>query len=211
MSTDTFPLKWPAGWPRTSASRRRSSHTFGRNLTGYRAHSRLDEELRRLGAQYIVVSSNVAVTKSTGYVGAAAESRIEDPGIALYFSLGGREMSMAQDLFDSPAGNIRSLGIAIEAMRAIERHGGGVMMQRSFAGFAALPPPEGHSSAPRRPWREVLEVGSIDPLPKDAQLAIAEAFYKREARKSHPDSPGGSAQAMAELNVAIDAARQELA
>ncbi len=125
MSTDTFPLKWPDGWPRTPDMKRMSSGRFGRGLTGYRAHSQLVAELQRLGAAYIVVSCNAMVTKRDGYIGTDGERRVGEPGVALYFQLDGRAMTMAQDLFDTIAGNMRSLGIAIESMRAIQRHGGG--------------------------------------------------------------------------------------
>ena len=76
-----------------------------------------------------------------------------------------------------PYANIRSLALAVKAMRAIERYGGGHMMERSFAGFAQLPPPEGESTIPRRPWREVLgRIGMAGP--NFAQLAGAEASCK---------------------------------
>src|SRR5204862_2536341 len=105
----------------------------------------------------------------------------------------------------------RSLGIAIEAMRAIERHGGGHMMQRSFDGFAQLPPPGGHGYH-KKPWRTVLEMplSVYGALPTEAQTVIAEATYKKMARKAHPDQDGGSPEEMAELNLAIEDARAEL-
>ena len=49
---------------------------------------------------------------------------------------------MACDRFDNAAANMRSLGLAIEAMRQLERHGVGTMMERAFTGFVALPAPE---------------------------------------------------------------------
>jgi hypothetical protein len=53
-------------------------------------------------------------------------------------------MTMACDRFDNAAANMRSLGLAIEAMRQLERHGGGAMMEKAFSGFVALPPPISH-------------------------------------------------------------------
>ena len=49
---------------------------------------------------------------------------------------------MAMDRFTSVAGNLRSLTLAIEAMRQLNRHGGGTMMERAFAGFVAIAPPD---------------------------------------------------------------------
>jgi hypothetical protein len=100
--------------------------------------------------------------------------------------------------------------LAIEAMRQLERHGGGHMMQRAFDGFAQLPPPSGSAqTAPKRPWRTVLGLDGMSG-PNFAQLAGAEASYKTLARKHHPDTEGGSHEAMAELNIAINDAREEL-
>lgn len=55
---------------------------------------------------------------------------------------------MARDSYNTPWENIRSLILAIDAIRSIERHGGSTMMERAFAGFAAIAPPSW-----KRPWR----------------------------------------------------------
>ena len=57
---------------------------------------------------------------------------------------------MARDAYKTVAGNMRSLTLAIEAMRQLERHGGSTMMERAFQGFAAIAPPDW-----KKPWREV--------------------------------------------------------
>ena len=203
---DAYPLSWPDGWPR--AKYRKSAYHF-RNLTSDRAFRGLEDELQRLGARDVVISTNLRPRLHSG--GALGDPR-GDPGVAIYFTLGGRQMTMAQDAYDSTYANARSLTLAIDAMRAIERHGGGTMMQRAFSGFAQLPPPGGHTEYQKPPWRKVFSMdGTVfGPLPKPHQLAIAEAEYKRRARELHPDQKGGDAQAMAELNVAIDDARKEL-
>lgn len=200
--TDAYPLRWPEGWPR---ARSRKPGTFSRTLTVDGAFRDLRRELGRLRASHVVISSNIRPRNVSS--DPTADARHE-PGVAIYFQISGRPMSMAQDAFDSVAKNARSLALAIEAMRAIERHGGGHMMQRSFDGFAQLPPPEGTQSAPKRPWRTVLELDGMAG-PNFAQLAGAEASYRTLARKHHPDA-GGSADAMAELNIAINEAREEL-
>jgi len=200
---EAYPLEWPHGWPRSKY--RKSGRAF-KNLTPDRAFRGLTDELTRLGARDVVLSTNL---KPRLYAGPAGDPR-QDPGVAIYFTLNGRQMTMAQDAYDSVYANARSLTLAIDAMRAIERHGGGTMMQRAFSGFQALPPPGGHAEYQKKPWRTVFKMVVADGLPKDMQLAIAEATYKKMARDAHPDSPGGDPQLMAELNVAIDDARQEL-
>lgn len=205
---DAFPLKWPDGWPRTPPGSRGGPYRFN-GLTPSRGISTLIEELNRLGATNVVISSN-APTRASGVIDTEKLSRrLDDPGVAVYFTYSGKQMVMAQDAYNAPYVNCRSLALAINAMRAIERHGGGYMMQRSFDGFAALPPPEGSHTAKLRPWREVLEMGDASG-PNTIILAGAEAQYRSMARTAHPDQAGGSAERMAELNAAIEQARKEL-
>jgi hypothetical protein len=147
--------------------------------------------LRRLGATNIVVSSNHKLDR----YGVPTESKrsVGDEGVAIYFGLKGRPMAMACDRFDNAAANMRSLGLAIDAMRQLERHGGGTMMERAFAGFVALPKPNGAD------WWDILQVR------RDATRDLIEANFRRLARDRHPDR-GGSDHAMAELNRARDQA-----
>lgn len=204
--TEAYPLKWPDGWPR---ARGREWGRFARNLDTDRTLDQLMDELRRLGATNIVISTNLKPRNVSARPDADPRA---DPGVAIYFTYNAKSMSMAQDRFDNVGKNARSLTLAIDAMRAIERHGGGYMMQRSFDGFAALPPPSDGKGYEKRPWRSVLELSETvyGALPKANQLILAEAAYRQTSRAAHPDVPGGSAERMAELNVAIEDARTEL-
>lgn len=150
--TEAYPLKWPDGWPR---ARGREWGRFARNLDTDRTLDQLMDELRRLGATNIVISTNLKPRNVSARPD--ADPRV-DPGVAIYFTYNAKSMSMAQDRFDNVGKNARSLTLAIDAMRAIERHGGGYMMQRSFDGFAALPPPSDGKGYEKRPWRSVLEL-----------------------------------------------------
>jgi len=151
------------------------------------ARVKLLDELRLLGARSIILSCNRFPT--------------DDPGIAIYFTIGKRQMAMACDRYDNQAANCRSLGLNISAMRQLKRHGGGVMMDRAFNGFAALPSPNVAS----RPWREVL--GLTDNMRVDTETI--DRCYRVLARKVHPDT-GGSHEAMSELNVAREQALREI-
>jgi DnaJ domain len=200
--TRAYPLAWPDGWPRTPKNARESGHQFTQiNYDGARvsvsleyAHARLREELMRLKAAYVVVSSNYRLDEhgfpvETGF-------GVKDEGVAVYFTLNGRAMVMACDRYERAAANLRSLGLAVEAMRQLERHGGGAMMERAFAGFAALPPPP-----------TCWEVLGLDP---GASRAEIERAFRDRAKKAHPDA-GGNDNAMAELNIARDDALNEAA
>ncbi len=96
-------------------------------------------------------------------------------------------MVMACDRFDNAAANMRSLGLAIETMRQLERHGGGTMMEKAFTGFVALP-------ATESPW-DVLG------LKPGASAEEIEKAFRQKAQFAHPDA-GGSTEAMQRLNEA---------
>ena len=202
--TIAFPLAWPEGWKRTPTYRRTSSSRF--NTTFAAARSDLLKELRLLNAKAVVISSNMAVRNDGLPYAETARRKIEDPGVAVYFARGERRLVMARDVFQTVHDNLRSIGLAIAAMRTMERHGGGDLMDRAFEGFAALPPPT-PKQEPGTSWREVLRV----PVGASAatSLELAERNYRDLAKHMHPDN-GGSHIAMAAINTAIEAARREL-
>lgn len=193
--TEAYPLAWPEGWPRTSMGKRGSSR-FGKNL-GFNQIRELQAELRRLGARHVVISSNVPIRQNGLPYASESKRRYDDPGVAVYFTLKGKQLSMARDSYYTPWENIRSLVLAIEAIRSIERHGGSTMMDRAFSGFTALPKPGGAN------WWEVLQV------PRTVSRATVEAKFRELARDRHPDK-GGSDDQMAELNRARQQALQEI-
>jgi len=153
------------------------------------------EELRLLGATGRVVSSNVP-TRSDGLL-QSDPRRLDDPGIAVYFKYKTKQVVMARDGFISVAGNLRSLGLAVEAFRQLERHGGSLMLERAFDGFLAIAPPDW-----KRPWREVFGI-------QPDWTGDLTNLYREKARTRHPDT-GGSDTLMAELNVAYAEGCEEL-
>jgi hypothetical protein len=198
VSAEAYPLQWPEGWPRTSPYRRESDNRFGgkvHGLTMGRARDQLIAELQRMGAGSVVISSNVKLRLDG--LPYSDQRKLDEPGVAVYFMFKKRPMVMAVDRYTSVAGNMRSLTLAIEAMRQLERHGGGTMMERAFTGFAAIAPPDW-----KKPWREVFGVKP------DWQGDIT-ALYREKAKNRHPDT-GGSDSLMAELNVAFAEAKREL-
>lgn len=206
--TIAFPLAWPEGWNRTPAWRRKNASRFVSTF----AHARgeLLNELRLLGAKSVVISSNIAVRGDGLPYAETARRNIEDPGVAVYFARGERRLVMARDAFTTVHDNLRSIGLAIAALRAMERHGGGDMMERAFTGFGALPPPKAppRERDPAKEWRDIL--GPIPPhLSAATTLELVEQRFREKARAHHPDR-GGSTSIMATLNVAIEEARREL-
>lgn len=138
VSTQAYPLSWPPGWPR-QGGRENDSRFKGPTYHWDRVYRGLKEELRRIGATNIVISTNQPL-RNDGFP-YAQQRNISDVGVAVYFTRNGKSLVMAQDKFWSIIGNMRSLTMAIEGLRQMERHGGAVMLERAFDGFAALPPP----------------------------------------------------------------------
>jgi len=48
---------------------------------------------------------------------------------------------MAIDRYSTVEGNLAAIAATLDAMRAIERHGATVILERTFADFMALPAP----------------------------------------------------------------------
>ena len=211
-----YPLAWPAGWKRTASVQRR----YGRFGTGetvriHETYSRVERkpitiaqstdrllrELERMGipARDVIISTNLELRLDG--LPRSGQRRPEDPGAAIYWRDGAEQRCMATDLYTTVEDNLAALAATIEAMRAIERHGGAQILNRAFAGFAALPAP-GQTTA--RGWREVLGV-----TPDENSLAIAQKKYRRLAAVHHPDR-GGTSEAMAELNWAWAQAQEAL-
>jgi hypothetical protein len=187
--TDAYPLSWPPGFPR---SKLREKGQFKTTLHG--ALNNVRDSLRKFAADSrrkldgLVISSNYSL----------GVENPQDPGVSVWFTWDGLQVCIPVDRYNSVAANLQAIHHVIEARRVELRHGTLALVRASFTGFAALPPPSS-----RRPWRTVLQVTA------DTTLENAERVYKIMARTAHPDS-GGSHEAMAELNIAINEAREEL-
>lgn len=201
--TAAYPLKWPEGWQRTPDGDRHDSRRF--QVTFDRALNDLYADLNRLSAASIVVSSYLPLGRRGEALGGSARTRFDDSGVAVYFFRDEREYVLAQDAFDTPLGNLRSIGLALQGLRQLERHGGAHLAERAFGGFAALPPPEKPVE-----WRGEFGLTGIQGDDKDFLLLLAETAYKKLAKSAHPDN-GGTVERMMRLNKAIEQAREELA
>jgi hypothetical protein len=236
MSISAYPLHWPPGWKRTPASNRvrakfgkASRHEGygenqrwvpGRDLTIFEGTQRVLLELSRMGMSReraqddVVISTNLRLRLDGLPVSSQAEPA--DPGVAVYWQepLGGRKV-MAIDIYDRVADNLAAVAATLDAMRAIERHGGAAILERAFTGFTALPAPI--TAGMKRHWREVLQFneGGLN-TPARVTGADVQQRYRQLATNVHPDRATDDADRekrnrdMAELNVARDEALGEV-
>jgi len=214
MNETRYPLCWPEGWKRCST---RTSARFGRDesysnsggttwkrrkeLTIADGVDRVYAELARMGVGdwNVIVSTNVEPTlRGTPR---STNEKIKDPGVAVYWrDRKERKKCMAVDRYDRVADNLAAIAATLDAMRAIERHGGAEILERTFLGFAQLPERSGKN------WRDVLGFS------EDANPTLDEINDKfRELAKTlHPDTSGGDHERMVQLTTAKADAKLEL-
>lgn len=212
-----FPLAWPLNWRRTPPAERRRADfrrytTTKREVTNQQtgaksivketavaavsipaAIDRLEGQLLRMGAEDLLLSSNVPVTLKGLPSGKAAEPG--DTGVAVYLTLDRKPLVFACDKWDRVADNIAAVAQHIDALRRIDRYGVG-KIEQAFAGYLALP-------ASVDDWREVLGVGEY------ATIEQVDAAFIEKAKTAHPDV-GGTHDEMARLTAARDLARSVL-
>lgn len=194
MSVTAHPLQWPTGWPRTPDPKRSRArfHRREERRTEYgsyrtkalttvsNARDEVFEELRRLGARNVVISTNIELRRDgLPYSG---RKDPDDPGVAVYFTLDGKERCIPCDKWNRVADNLTAVARTIDALRGVERWGAKSMVDAAFSGFKALP-----ESAGGTPWWDTLGV------PSYASSEEIRAAYKRRAMETHPDR-GGTAE-----------------
>ena len=200
---DAYPLAWPAGWKRETY---RVRAKFGKGERQYSPDGRptwakktelsiadgtgrVLKALELMGfTTSVIISSNLEL-RNDG-LPRSAQRAPADPGIAVYWGSGAKARCMAVDRYDRIADNLAAVAATLEAMRAIERHGGAAILDRALTGFVALP-------APEQPF-QVLGLGA------NATKQEVEEAYRRLAAENHPDRGGDSAK-MARINLARDA------
>lgn len=181
-----YPLIWPIGWPR---NQKPVSSNFKTGLV--QARDGLVRELHLLGGRNIVISSNAALL-ADGRI-AARQPRIDDTGVAAYFTLGGDEKCIPCDRWIRIEDNLHAVELTVNALRGLERWGAKEIVAAAFQGFQALP-----ASTEGAAWWRVLEVSP------DASEVEVEQAYRRLAQLRHPDK-GGTAD---EFMVLKEAYRQ---
>ena len=214
MTIPAYPLTWPEGWKRTP-EHKRTRAKFGRKgqssygnfqtknaLTIAQGVDRVLAELKTMGVREadLVISSNLILRNDGMPRSGQAEPR--DPAVAIYWRKWNERNDppkcMAVDRYDRVADNLAALAATLEAMRAIERHGGAEILNRAFTGFTAI---EGPSAD--KHWSSVLGVA------RDASTSEAKAARRSLLQQHHPDKDGGDAAMFQAVNDAWDACCRE--
>ena len=188
MTDELYPLSWPTGWPRTKPLKREKAKF---EVSFAKARDELLDELMRLGAYSVIISSNIPVKRDG--LPYASYKEPSDPGVAVYFRLGKKSTVVACDRWLMVRDNLRAIGLHIAAMRGINRWGVG-SVEQAFMGYQALP-------ASHREWWQELGVSPDAPLP------TIKAAYRQLAIKFHPDR-GGDVQKMSAINRAWEEAQR---
>lgn len=192
------PLTWPDGWKRTTRPQR--SRFGGRGFVSTR--QAIDEVLHQLGLMgvpdwNVIISTNLAL-RNDG-LPRSGQKEPDDSGASVWWRKNDNRQVIALDKYDRVADNLWAIAKTLDAMRGIERWGSGEILERTFTGFAALPPATEHSER----WQDILQLGNVYTIEE------CERNYRKLARDAHPDR-GGSHELMQKLNWAREQARFEL-
>ena len=214
-----FPLQWPVGWKRTPEHRRRRAQ-FHKTKAVYRdgqhaynakddisvadAVERVRAVLGRMGISddWMVISTNLELRLDG--LPRSGQRMPADPGASVYWidrAVGKPQRCMAVDMYDRVEHNLAAIAATLEALRAIERHGGAAILDRAFTGFTALP----SAIMGQKPWRETLGFEPEETV-SPSRLEIS---YRALRSKHHPDK-GGEAEAFAAVQRAYEAGMREL-
>jgi len=204
FSLSNYPLCWPDGWTRTPSYQRKTARfkRYGNKSSVMEGLSRTIEELSKMGIPRddVLISTNVP-TRLDG-MPRSDQREPSDSGVAVYWrkKQNAPMQCIAVDIYTKVADNLCAIAATLEAMRAIERHGGAQVQERSFRGFAALPATAGS----HRRWRDVFGVVMQNPTRESI-----DAQFRNLLKVRHPDA-GGTDAAMAELNQARAEALAEI-
>lgn len=196
LQIDRYPCAWPNDWGCTPSTARRNS---GYRITLQQAYKELAKELKLLRVKEMIVSTNLPVRRDgTPY---ASVSEPDDPAVAVYWvDKHGKPFVVACDHWKRVRENMRAVGLAVAALRQLERTGATQVLAKAYSGFTAL---AAHNRV--RTWREVLGVPATW---KPTQIEFQKA-WRTFVIDQHPDR-GGDLEVWKQTVLAFDQARAEL-
>lgn len=184
-----YPLEWPAGYERTPARKR--SRWPHKGLTFGAARDSIFDEFdstSRTTAQRItgvVISTNLETYERGGrHYAYANQPTPDDPGVAVYFMLGGKPRVLCCDAWKSVEANMRAIAITVRDLRRIQKRGVSDFLPRAYSGFETKQLPDEAGPDAGGAWWQVLGVSP------DASEEEIHRAYRQRAKETHPDTGG---------------------
>ena len=175
-------------WPGEPTKNRRRSPFKATLDNTYRL---LEHELVELGCRRLVIQANCDrhMIRNDGLL--RSDARLRGPGVILAFDSKHGPLRYPCDTFDHWDSNLRAIGLALEALRKVDRYGV-TRRAEQYRGWQALPAPDaGETIRTEEDAWKFLEnlLGHHVGL----KTSGAVEFALREAeRKTHPDKGGNA-------------------
>lgn len=189
---EAYPLCWPPDYPRSIEQRKSLFKT-----TIARARDFVKDELKRLGANDPVISTNIPLKNDGDLRADWSRYKIADTGVAVYFTRNNQQICLCCDTYTQVHENLHAVGRTIDALRRIDRDGVSDFLNRTFTGFKALP----ESS-----FNEQLIWETLGLSAKPGTIDIVHSAYKKMVKIAHPDT-GGSVEKFHLLQQAYEQAK----
>jgi hypothetical protein len=167
----------------------------------------LDRELRHLDGERVIIAAGFREEdlRLDGWPRSGARDPAH-PGVEISFDSRHGRLVYATDVCDRWEDNVRAIGLGLEALRAVDRHGVSRRGQQ-YAGWRALPSGGGVATVADA-WRFLVDAdggglnlwGEWPPKSVDA----LDRVYRSAARNTHPDTPDGSAERFVQVKAAFD-------
>ena len=149
----------------------------------------LKSELRRLRAESVVIEAYVEERdiRIDGWIRATARSF--DPGIILSFDSKVGPLRYPCDTYNDWQDNLRAIGLALQALRAVDRYGV-TSHAEQYRGWHALPDPNGSTDrATAAGFVAGVSGVSVRKILEDAE--IRKTALRVAAKALHPDMDSG--------------------
>lgn len=196
MKPQAYPLSWPVTQKRTAFRTESRFKRPGTNMRSRRhsiseARQLLSDELDRLGARGVILSTNLELNLNGDPRG--TQGQPTDPGAAVYFELNRKPHVLACDKWQHVECNIYAIAKHIDSMRGQDRWGVGTREQ-AFTGYLAL------EAQTEKKWHEILGVAP------DCTREQANKARLQLLARCHPDVPdngGGDPALFAKIGEAF--------
>lgn len=199
-------------WPTkpTPSYMQRSRSTF--KATWSSTLKLLESELDKISARNIVIQAFVDSSQIRQDGMLYVNARPRSPGVILSFNSKGKELSMPCDSCEFWQHNVRSIALALQALRAVDRYGV-TKRGEQYQGWAKLPAPSGEGALwdPPTTFEDAKKL--IQKLSEKSTGDIHQLLGACDKLliRFHPDRPNGDRRYFKAVNEARELLRKEFA